>query len=116
MSDRPARVESLPGTVLAYALALTAGAAIAWLDKRTDEVIVTIVPLLVAGALLGLARPAHPWRWGLALGIWVPLAYWTGWFGVAKAPPNDPFSPLLALIPPTIAAYAGALIESSGRF
>ena len=109
MSDRPARVESLPGTVLAYALALTAGAAIAWLDKRTDEVIVTIVPLLVAGALLGLARPAHPW-------LWVPLAYWTGWFGVAKAPPNDPFSPLLALIPPTIAAYAGALIESSGRF
>jgi hypothetical protein len=101
----------LPGTVLAYGLALVAGMAIAWMDKRTDEVIVSIVPLLLAGALLGVARPTHPWRWGLLLGMWIPLAYWTGWFGEPKEPLGSPWAPLLALIPPTLAAYAGARIE-----
>lgn len=105
---------STAGTALAYLLAIVAGLAIAWVDKRTDEIIVSIVPLLVVGALLGLARPAHPWRWGLLLGIWIPLAYWTGWFGEAKAPPGNPFSPLLALVPPTIAAHVGAWIERAG--
>jgi hypothetical protein len=108
------REESLPGTVLAYAIAITSGLAIAWMDKRTDEVIVSIVPLLLLGAALGLARPAHAWRWGLLLGIWIPLSYWTGWFGAPKAGPHSPFEPLLALIPPTIAAYFGAVIERSG--
>ena len=99
------------GTALAVVLATAAGLSIAWIDKRSDEVVVAVVPLLIAGGLLGLARPAHPWRWGLLLGGWIPVAYWTGLFGVATTPPNTPFDGLLALIPPTLAAYAGSLVE-----
>ena len=111
MSEARRRAESPLGTALAYALAALSGLAIAWVDQRTDEVVVSIVPLAFGGALLGLARPTHPWRWGLLVGMWIPLASWTGWLGPAKDPPSSPFAPLIALIPPTVAAYAASWLE-----
>ncbi len=111
MTDRSTRARSLVGTVLAYLLAVAAGLAIAWLDVRSDEVILAVVPLVIVGALLGLARPSHPWRWGLVVGAWIPIANWTGAFGAPVAPASDPWSPLLALIPPLLGAGVGSLVE-----
>jgi hypothetical protein len=105
------RDRNLVGTVLAGLLAVAAGLGIAWVDVRSDEIVVALVPLLICRAMLGLARPRWAWLWGVLLGMWIPIAHWTGVLGAPIAPANDLFSPLLPLIPSTLAALAAAGVE-----
>src|ERR1700756_317874 len=40
-----------------------------------DTAKVTILLLGGSGGLLGFLQPRRPWRWGLATGLWMPLAH-----------------------------------------
>jgi uncharacterized membrane protein len=56
-------------------LAIALGLAIAWVDSRPhwDDTGITAGCLFLAAALMGFAGPRSPWRWGLGVGLWIPL-------------------------------------------
>ncbi|MCB0790160.1 MAG: hypothetical protein H6595_02910 [Flavobacteriales bacterium] len=71
-----------PGPLTCIVLAIILGLGIGWIDLHTTEVAATIVPLLLAGFLLGLLRPMANWQWAILLSLGLPtmgaLALWTG--------------------------------------
>ena len=87
-----------------YLLACLPGLAIAWVDSRPgwDDTGVTAGALLFVSAVIGFIFPRWPWRWGLAVGIWVPLA------GLILN--HNPGS-LIALLPAMLGAYLGGLFR-----
>lgn len=90
------------------AIALALGALVTYVDTRPswDDTGVTAGFLLLAAGLLGLLGPERPWRWGLALGLWIPL--------LAIFREND-YSTMVALAIAMAGAYAGALVRRWAR-
>lgn len=93
----------LAGSV-AWIAALGAGAAIAWVDSRPgwDDTGLTAGALLLSGAFLGLIAPRRSWRWGLAIGGWIPA--------IALRRGGSPWMLLIVAIP-TVGALIGAAIR-----
>ncbi len=83
-----------------FAVALTAGLSIAFVDSRPtwDDTAITVAALLVCGVIIGLLIKRRPWLYALALGLWLPL-----WEGIA----SRNFTILIVLIFPFIGVYAG---------
>ncbi|HWE40320.1 MAG TPA: hypothetical protein VG406_27460 [Isosphaeraceae bacterium] len=69
----------------------------------------TIVLLFAAGALLGLARPRHPWRWSLLVGIWLPAS------SALRGGSKPLLLLLVSLAVSTLGAFAGALARAPLR-
>ncbi len=91
-------------TVVLWIAALAAGAAILWIDSRPtwDDTGITAGLLLLTSAGFGMAEPHQPWRWGLAVGAWIPvLQLFTAW---------QPLS-LVILGIAMVGAYAGSLFR-----
>ena len=97
-----------------YALAALFGLAVAYLNLHTDETPFVAIPLLAACALLGALGPRGAWRWGLLVGLWLPLSQaWAYWIGMRLPYPNTAVDVLSAAIPGLliglVGAYLGAL-------
>jgi hypothetical protein len=100
--------------LLCGVLASVSGLGIGWLDLHTTEVIVTIVPLIVAGVVLGLLRPKVAWRWAVLIALGLPVmaavAKLTG-MHTAEPVQLDPRVTLVALAFALLGSYAGALVR-----
>jgi NO-binding membrane sensor protein with MHYT domain len=107
-----------PYDLVCTALALILGLAIGWIDLRTTEVIVTIVPLLGAGLLLGLLQPASAWRWAvlevLGLPIMEEVATLTG-MPTAEPVQFDIRIVIVAFVFALSGAYVGAFLRRMRR-
>jgi hypothetical protein len=57
------------------AVALSLGAAIAYVDSRPrwDDTGITAAALVLCSGILGAVGPSRPWLWALAVGLWIPL-------------------------------------------
>lgn len=100
------------------ALALTLGLAIGWLDLQTTEVAATILPLLVAGLLLGVLQPVGAWRWPILLVVGLPtMAAVARLVGAETAEPAHPDIriALVALVFALIGTYTGVLARRGLR-
>lgn len=99
-------------------LALFFGLLAGFIDFLADEPQLPVLMLLAGGFFIAFGRPQRAWRWALLVGAWVPLGGFVS-FALRGEEPFSLvrlFSPLLALIPATIGAYAGAFISrASGR-
>ena len=86
-------------------IAMGTGLAIAWIDSRPrwDDTGITVGLLVLASAVFGALRPAKPWVWGLAVGVWIPL------IGIGHRNP----SALLALAAALFGAYLGAILRKT---
>lgn len=97
-------------------LALFLGLLIGYVDLLSSAAQLPALMLLAAAFFVGFARPRHPWRWALLLGIWIPaggviqLALKT----VGTPSPIHPAFSLLALIPALVGAYGGAFTAQVG--
>ena len=103
-----------PYDLTCTALAVILGLAIGWLDLHATEVVVTILPLLGAGFLLGFLRPRAAWRWAVLLALGLPaMAAVALAMGLATAEPArlDPRIALVALAFALVGVYAGVLIR-----
>ncbi len=91
-------------------LASLAGLLLATVDALPtwDDTGVIAGLLLLVAAGFGLLAPCRPWRWGLALGSWVPLF-------LLLDPTTSVWLPGIALILaiPTVGAYVGRLVRTS---
>ena len=102
--------------LLCTALAFALGLGIGWLDLHATEVSVTIVALLVAGALLGLLQPAAAWRWAILLALGLPVMETVGRALRVRTPEPiqlDPRIALVALAFALVGCYAGVLVRRS---
>jgi len=100
------------------ALALLMGLGIGWLDIHTTEVIVTVVPLLAAGALCGLLQPRAPWRWGVLIALGLPVVAAGAQLARVVTPEPIRLDPRVTLVAAAFAlagCYAGALMRRAVR-
>jgi MFS-type transporter involved in bile tolerance (Atg22 family) len=97
--------------VVCIVLATAAGLGIGWLDLHTTEVIVTVVPLVATGIVLGLLQPTAAWRWAALISVGLPvMAAVAKLSGMQTAEPIrlDPRVWLVALAFALLGSYAGA--------
>lgn len=73
-------------------LAAITGAIVAGLIQiRQTNLLPTVAILLVFGLILGAMWPKDSWRWGLILGLGVPVAYIAApWLGLAVIESSKP--------------------------
>lgn len=83
--------------------AVAVGLGIAYLDSRPswDDAGITACSMLIAAAVFGLIAPRRPWRWALAIGIWIPL------YALARAATPASFAMIVVLVFPLAGAYVG---------
>ncbi len=85
-------------------VAIAFGLAIAWIDARPnwDDAGITAGLLVLASAAFAVLAPRRPWRWALAIGIWIPLA------AIAR---HGDLKMLIVLAFPLAGAYAGSALR-----
>lgn len=106
MSDSPHGGRVQQGVF--FLIAVSLGLAIAWVDSRPhwDDTGITAASLLLSAGMLGLMSPRQPWRWGLAVGIWVPLSL------ILRTPTAGSLAGgLVILAIPMAGAYAGMAVR-----
>lgn len=103
--------------LLFIGLALVLSVLIGYVNLNASEAQAPMFCLLFFGGLIGFLQPKAAWRWGVLLGLSIPLSYVIGLvlrYPIVD-PPHDPLSPLgtvILVIPATIAAYAGVLVRT----
>src|SRR5438445_108144 len=100
-------------TAWPYVVAVALGAVIGWLDLHASEVQGAVLLMLMCAFGMGLAAPERAWRWGVLIGLGVPVVHVVasacGYRPPHPPQPND-LATLLALIPGLIGASVGAAI------
>ena len=86
-------------------------AAYAALHGAGDVLVYLLI--FMFGGLLGYLGPRVPWRWGIVLGIWVPIALIVDRLTdpMGQPPMFRIFQPLIAVVPAFVGVYAGALVR-----
>jgi hypothetical protein len=95
---------------LTVGLALAFGALLGYIDLNSQEVQLPMFCLLLFSFTLGVAQPKAAWRWGLLMGLSLPLDYFVA-FALNYRAVDDPRYPItlvILVIPALIAAYGGA--------
>jgi hypothetical protein len=96
-----------------YGLAALSGIGTGWADVVVDDLLFTALLVLAACMLLGSLRPRWPWRWVIAVVIFIPLAELTAYLFVHIKPTNGQvYGSFLTALPGTAGAYGGALMRS----
>lgn len=98
--------------VLVWAVAILVSGVAGYLHLRTDTDGTAAVLVLAGGVLCGLLYPGKSFRWGMIVGVGVPLVLVLGHsLGGVPVPRHDPdmLSPLI-LLPALLGAYAGSAI------
>jgi hypothetical protein len=84
-------------------VAILAGIAIAYIDARPrwDDTGMTAGAMALVAATLGSLGPERPWRWTLAVGLWIPA------YALVRTPGLGSIAMLVVLIFPLAGAYLG---------
>jgi hypothetical protein len=98
-------------TVWLSALGIVFGFIAAYVDLHTKGMLITALLLLAFGFALGYWQPQGAWRWGLVLGIWVPIAQVTARLADGTQPLNAILlmTPLIAFVPAFAGVYLAVL-------
>jgi hypothetical protein len=108
MKTPPEGRSDLPIYLLAALFGMAAGAA----DVMVNDLLFTALLVLGACMLLGLLRPRWPWRWVLAVVVFVPLAELLA-FTLLKISPSrgQIYGAFLTALPGIAGAYGGAVMR-----
>ncbi|HUO24909.1 MAG TPA: hypothetical protein VMU61_04530 [Candidatus Aquilonibacter sp.] len=95
-----------------YLLAAFAGVVTGYADIVIDDLLFTALLALAACMLLGMLRPRWPWRWVLAVVIFIPLTEWVAYLLTTIKPTRAQiYGSLLTLLPGIAGAYGGAVVR-----
>jgi hypothetical protein len=95
-----------------YALAALAGLGTGWADVIVNDLLFTALLVLTACMLLGLLRPRWPWRWVVAVVVFIPLTDFAAYAILAVKPTRGQvYGSFLTALPGTAGAYGGAVMR-----
>jgi len=95
-----------------YAFAVIAGAFAGWVDARLSDLLLTALLVLAPSMMLGLLRPARPWRWVILVSIGVPIVDFLSNFFFSQRPyGGEKYAALLVFLPAFAGAYGGSLMR-----
>jgi len=95
-----------------YALAALAGIATGWVDITVNDLLLTALLVLAACITLGLMRPRRPWRWVVAVGVFIPLTEFAAYMVQAVKPTHAQiYGSFLASLPGIAGAYGGSFMR-----
>ena len=98
-------------TLWLTALSIVLGFIAAYAALHSAGDLLVYLLLVMFGGLLGYLSPRAPWRWGIVLGIWVPIAQIVDRLSdpMGFPPTFKFFQPLFAFVPAFAGVYLGAL-------
>src|SRR5438132_1272111 len=95
-----------------YLLAALSGAGIGFADVVVNDLLFTALLVLASCMMLGILRPRWPWRWVLAVGIFIPLTEFAAYLvQTVKPSRGQAFGSFLAFLPGIAGAYGGSLLR-----
>jgi ABC-type multidrug transport system permease subunit len=95
-----------------YGLAALAGFGTGWVDVIVNDLLFTALLVLAACMLLGLLRPRWPWRWVVAVVVFIPLTDFAAYAILAVKPTRGQvYGSFLTALPGTAGAYGGAVMR-----
>ncbi len=98
--------------VACYVLAPIAGMGTGWVDVVVNDLLFTALLVLAACMLLGLLRPRWPWRWVVAVVVFIPLAELGAYTILALKPTRGQvYGSFLTALPGMAGAYGGAVMR-----
>src|SRR5579863_3458406 len=98
--------------VFFYVLAAVMGIGTGWVDVVVNDLLFTALLVLAACMLLGMLRPRWPWRWVIAVVIFIPAAEWAAYMVMAVKPTRGQvYGSFLTALPCMAGAYGGAVVR-----
>lgn len=95
-----------------YLVAALAGVGTGWADVAINDLLFTALLVLAACMVLGLLRPRWPWRWVVAVGVFIPLTELAAYLiSTVKPTRAQIYGSFLASLPGIAGAYGGALMR-----
>ena len=95
-----------------YLLAALCGIGTGWADVAIDDLLFTALLVLASCMLLGLLRPRWPWRWVLAVAVFIPLTELSAYLLLTVKPTRAQiFGSSLTFLPGIAGAYGGSVVR-----
>jgi ABC-type multidrug transport system permease subunit len=95
-----------------YFLAAGAGIGTGCIDVAVDDLLFTALLVLMACMVLGMLRPRWPWRWVVAVGVFIPLTELAAYLiRTVKPTRAQMYGSFLAALPGIAGAYGGAVVR-----
>ena len=104
--------ENLKRDAFFYLLAALCGIGTGWANVVVDDLLFTALLVVVSCMLLGMLRPRWPWRWVVAVGIFVPLTELAAFLILTVKPSrSQTYGSFLAFLPGIAGAYGGSVMR-----
>jgi hypothetical protein len=95
-----------------YLLAALCGMGTGWTDVAVNDLLFTALLVLASCMLLGLLRPRRPWRWVVAVGMFIPLTELAAYLIQTVKPSRAQiYGSFLAFLPGIAGAYGGSVVR-----
>jgi ABC-type multidrug transport system permease subunit len=95
-----------------YLLAALCGIGTGWADVAVNDLLFTALLVLASCMVLGLARWRRPWRWVLAVGVFIPLTELAAYeIQTVKPSRAQVYGSFLAFLPGIAGAYGGSFMR-----
>jgi ABC-type multidrug transport system permease subunit len=93
-------------------LAALCGIGTGWADVTINDLLVTALLVLASCMVLGLLRPRRPWRWVIAVGVFIPLTELAAYLVLTVKPSRaQVYGSFLAFLPGVAGAYGGSFMR-----
>jgi ABC-type multidrug transport system permease subunit len=97
-----------------YVLAALCGIATGCADVLVNDLLFTALIVLASCMVLGIMRRSHPWRWVIALVIFVPLTEWVANMLTTIKPTHAQiYGSFLTVFPGIAGAYGGSQVRTA---
>lgn len=96
-----------------YVLAAVCGMAAGAIDVAIDDLLLVALVVVASGILLGILRPRRPWRWVIAVGVFIPLTEVAAYYLLTVKPTRaQVYASCLMFLPGIAGAYGGAVFRN----
>jgi ABC-type multidrug transport system permease subunit len=96
-----------------YLLAALCGIGTGVADVMVDDLLFTALLVLASCMVLGLLRRRQPWRWVVAVGVFIPLTELAAYLLLTVKPTRAQiYGSFLAFFPGIAGAYGGSFMRS----
>lgn len=97
-----------------YAFAALCGIGSGWADVAINDLLLTALLVLAACMLLGTLRPRRPWRWVIAVVVFLPLSEYAAYRLTSLKPTQAQiYGAFLTALPGFAGAYGGAVMRKA---